>query len=52
MNSLLNQNFKAKVNGMCALLRYHPPHCYLGSNSAGRKPFLIHSKVQTMQRIE
>lgn len=52
MNSLLKQNFKAEVNGMCALPGYHPPHCYLGSNSARRKPFLIHLKVQTMQRIE
>lgn len=31
---------------------HHPPHCYLGSNSAARKPFLIHSEVQIMQRIE
>lgn len=52
MNSLLNQNFKAKVNGRCALLGYHPPHCCLGSNSAERKPFLIYLQVLTMQRIE
>lgn len=52
IKSLLNQNFKAKVNWMCALLGYHPPHCYLGSNSARRKPFLIQPKVQTMQRTE
>lgn len=37
--SLLNQNFKAKANGMYALLGYYPPHCYLGSNRCQKKTF-------------
>lgn len=43
---------KLKQMECMPLLRYYPPHCYLGNNSARRKLFLIPTQVQTLQRIE